>query len=212
MGVNSVRFIKGDKIILIGDSITDAGRLSDPEQVGDGYYRLIRDYYLASFPELNLQFINKGVGGNRVTDLFDRWQDDVIALQPNWVSVMIGINDVWRQLDSPGIEQVYPNDFERIYTDILTKLKEQTDAKIILMEPTIIEENLASKGNHLLVDYVQIVNDLAVKFDALLVPTNKVFRQYVEGGYDNNLTTDHVHMNSIGNMLLAKTWIETVQN
>ncbi|WP_328701112.1 SGNH/GDSL hydrolase family protein [Aquibacillus kalidii] len=207
-----MRFIKGDKIILIGDSITDAGRLSDPEQVGDGYYRLIRDYYLASFPELNLQFINKGVGGNRVTDLFDRWQDDVIALQPNWVSVMIGINDVWRQLDSPGIEQVYPNDFERIYTDILTKLKEQTDAKIILMEPTIIEENLASKGNHLLVDYVQIVNDLAVKFDALLVPTNKVFRQYVEGGYDNNLTTDHVHMNSIGNMLLAKTWIETVQN
>jgi acyl-CoA thioesterase I len=205
-----MQFNKNDKILIIGDSITDAWRRADPEQVGQGYFRMIRDYYLASYPELHLQFINKGVDGNRVTDLLERWHEDVLRLQPNLVSVMIGINDVWRQLDCPEMEQVYPDTFRDTYRKLLTSLKEQTNAEIVLMEPTVIEEKLDSTGNELLKEYVSIVNEVAGEFDAILVPTNKSFRQYLENDNVPRLTTDDVHLNSIGNTLLAKTWIKAV--
>ncbi|MDL4841893.1 SGNH/GDSL hydrolase family protein [Aquibacillus rhizosphaerae] len=206
-----MKFKENEKIVLIGDSITDAGRMSDPEQLGDGYFRLIRDYYLAKYPHMNLNFVNKGIGGNRVIDLLHRWEQDVISLNPDWVSISIGINDVWRQLDSPNIDQIYPEQFIAIYSKLLTNLNESTDSKIILMEPTIIEEDIDSKGNQLLIPYVKGVKQLAIEFDAFLIPTHDAFVQYLQSNSSYNLTTDGVHMNSIGNMLMKNTWIEAME-
>lgn len=203
-------FQQNDKVLMIGDSITDCGRREDPEQMGDGYVRLIRDYYWTTQPEKNIEFINKGIGGNRVTDLAARWQEDVIDQQPDWVSISIGINDVWRQLDSPGIVQVYPEEFEKVYDDLLTQVKEKTNAKIILMEPTVIDEDVESKGNQLLVAYVEAVHRLREKYDAVLVPTHEAFIEYLKADTGKKLTTDGVHMNSAGNMLMAVTWIKAM--
>ncbi len=199
------------KIILIGDSITDSHRGTDSEDLGDGYVRLLRDYYITFFPEKELDFVNKGVSANRITDLKQRWQRDVIDVKPDWVSISIGINDVWRQLDNPEINQVDPDQFLSIYKKLLKQVADETDSQIILMQPTVIEEDADSKGNQLLKDYVEIVDKLAKDYQAILVPTHEAFITQIEKNSSVPLTTDGVHMTSTGNMLMARTWIEAVK-
>jgi acyl-CoA thioesterase I len=205
-----VKNMKAKKLLFIGDSITDHGRREDPEQIGFGYVRTLRDYYMTAFPEKEFEFINRGVGGNRVTDLADRWKEDVIDIKPDLVSISIGINDVWRQLDSPGIVQIGPDRFKEVYGNLLTQVREETEAEIVLMEPTVIEEDVHSEGNRLLVPYVEAVHELAEQFQAAVVPEHKAFIEYLESGGRLKLTTDGVHMTSVGDMLMARTWVKSV--
>lgn len=198
------------RILFIGDSITDAGRKEDNDSLGWGYVRIIHDYLQLSYPDKAVEFLNRGIGGDRIIDLENRWQEDVLSLQPDFLSISIGINDVWRQLDHPEMEQVYPERFKEIYEHLLTQVKEKTDAQIIIMEPTIIEEDVNARGNQLLKAYVQVVHEMAQRFDAVVVPTHESFCRYLENEKRKKLTTDGVHMNSLGNMLMAKTWLEAV--
>jgi len=196
------------KIVFIGDSITEWGRFEDEENLGVNYVRIIHDYLKVTYPEKQLQIINKGIGGNRVTDLVERWEEDVIAQNPDIVSVSIGINDVWRQVDGSEVDQVYPEQFEQLYDDILSQLKTKTKAQIIIMEPTVMAEDIEAEGNKMLVPYVEAARRLAEKYETLLVPTHDAFLDYLRKG-DYPLTIDGVHMNPAGNMLMAKTWLNT---
>ncbi|MBS4206971.1 SGNH/GDSL hydrolase family protein [Bacillus sp. FJAT-50079] len=205
-------FQSGEKIVFIGDSITDTGRREDPEGIGHGYVRLIRDYYAVTLPYLRLEVINKGISGNRVDDLAARWQEDIIELQPDWVSISIGINDVWRQLKRPEEEQIYPEQFEQIYANLLNQLVSKTEANIILMEPTVIEENGDAIGNRMLIPYIDAVHRLAKEHGAIIVPTHQAFLAFLAHQSGFPLTTDGVHMNTAGNLLMAKTWIKALQH
>jgi lysophospholipase L1-like esterase len=204
--------MKTKKLLFIGDSITDCGRLEDQEGLGNGYVRLVRDYLVTTYPTIPFEFVNVGISGNRITDLAARWQEDVLDHQPDFLSISIGINDVWRQLDRPELEQVTPEIFKSIYIELLTKVKDQTNAQILLMEPTIIGEDPASIGNKMLIEYVEIVNGVAKQFEAAVIPTHKSFIKYLESGAKLQLTTDSVHMNSMGNMLMATTWIRVAED
>lgn len=188
------------KWVFIGDSITECGRFEDPRNIGDGYVKMIQDELA---PKKDVEIFNKGVGGNRVTDLAARWEQDVLSLKPALVSISIGINDVWRQLDQPQMKQVYPDEFKAVLANLLAETK-HVGAEIILMEPTIIEENHESVGNQKLIPYVDIVRELAAKYEATLVPTHTAFLQTKK----TNLTTDGVHMTDVGNRLMADTWLE----
>lgn len=204
-------FKQDQKIVCIGDSITEDGRFTDPKGLGDGYVRLIHDYVQARYPSINLNIVNKGISGNRITDLETRWERDVIEEEPDWVSISIGINDVWRQLDHPPMDQVYPAEFEEVYRRLLTDVKENTNAQLIIMEPTIIEEDIHSKGNKLLIEYVNITRRLSSEFQALHIPTHEKFIEYVEHYPDTNLTNDGVHMNPLGRMLMAVSWLDEME-
>lgn len=195
------------RFVFVGDSITEEGRFDDPEGVGYGYVRFIRDYLLTEFPNKNIEVINRGVGGNRIIDLVARFQRDVIALKPDYVSIFIGINDVWRQLDEPELDQVYPEKFEEIYHQLIRMVQERTEANIILIEPTIHQEDMTSLGNELLKPYVNIVRDLARKYGVTLIPTNREFLKVISNEKHPTLTVDGVHMTSTGDMLIAKTWM-----
>ncbi|RDU38203.1 hydrolase [Neobacillus piezotolerans] len=197
------------RIVFIGDSITFSGK-TETDPIGTGYVRLLHDYLKVTYPERSLDIFNKGISGNRVNNLAARWEQDVLTLLPDLVSISIGINDVWRQLDSPEMEQIYPEQFEEIYETILADLKLKTNAAIVLMEPTVIEEDIESEGNRKLIPYVEIVHKLAARHGATLVPTHQAFIGYLKKGGVHPLTTDGVHMNSMGDMLMAKTWIQAV--
>lgn len=197
-------------LLFIGDSITEWGRHEDVEEIGSGYVRLIHDYYKTSHPKKSYKFINHGVGGDRIVDLEERWERDVIQVNPDIVSISIGINDVWRQLDSEDQDQIYPEEFEKIYVKLLNSVKEKTKARIVLMEPTIIEEKIEAEGNQKLKAYIDIIHKLADQFEATIVPTHQSFLTYLKAKNDYKLTTDGVHMNSAGNMLMAATWINHV--
>ncbi|MEH7255529.1 SGNH/GDSL hydrolase family protein [Neobacillus niacini] len=198
------------RIVFIGDSITWWG-ISEGDDIGTGYVHLLHDYLKVSYPKRDFEIINKGISGNRVTDLADRWERDVITLNPDVISISIGINDVWRQVDSPEIDQVYPEQFEEIYESLLTSITAKTKASIVLMEPTVIEEDVQSLGNKLLIPYVETVHRLADKYNAIIVPTHQAFIEFLESSNDQPLTIDGVHMNSMGNMLMAKTWVQATK-
>lgn len=197
------------RIVFIGDSITQAGKMEDREGIGYGYVRYIKDYFTINQPEALPTIFNKGINGNRITDLEQRWEADVLSLRPDLVSISIGINDVWRQLDQPQLEQVTPAKFRTIYERLLEKVQNNTKASIFLMEPTVIEEAIEAKGNMLLKDYVTVIHDIAAKYGAEVVPTHQVFMEYLQKQNHQVLTTDGVHMNSAGNMLMAQTWLQT---
>ena len=89
------------KVLFQGDSITDAGRdYADPHHLGDGYPKYAAEAIRDRFPDETFEFINLGISGNRTTDLLERWQKDCIAVQPDVLSILIGINDTWRRYDS----------------------------------------------------------------------------------------------------------------
>ncbi|TSB47291.1 SGNH/GDSL hydrolase family protein [Alkalicoccobacillus porphyridii] len=198
-----------DKLILIGDSITENGRFEDPEDVGIGYASFIHHYLTVKHPEAKLQILNKGISGDRITDLEARWDRDVLAHKPDWVSISIGINDVWKQFEHPEMEQVDIQRFEQTYEYLIKQTLEQTEAKIILMEPTIIEEHADSDENLALKSYVEVVHRLAETYKLLLVPTHQAFISYLNSESPVPLTTDGVHMNTKGDILMASTWLET---
>src|SRR5690625_2018384 len=113
------------KLLFIGDSITEWGRFQDPENLGKNYVRLIHDYLKVSYPNKNFEVINRGISGNRITDLEKRWGEDVVGHKPDILSISIGINDVWRQIDQPQMEQVYPEQFRIIYEKLIVDTKEK---------------------------------------------------------------------------------------
>ena len=96
-------FSANQRIVFIGDSITDCGRRDDAAPFGRGYVSMVRNLLGARYPELHLTVLNRGVSGNTVRDLAARWEHDVIDERPDWLSVEIGINDVWRTF-RPGRE------------------------------------------------------------------------------------------------------------
>ena len=130
--------LKDEAVILFqGDSVTDAGRSrEDDAQLGLGYPRLVSSLLSASYPELGLQFINRGISGNRVRDLKARWSEDCLELKPDILTILIGINDCWRRYDRE--DPTSPEQYEEDYRWILTQTQERTAAQIILLEPFVL--------------------------------------------------------------------------
>ena len=121
-------FQNGDKIVFIGDSVTDSNRGYPIGQglgsgVGNGYVRKIDNILNVVYPDWKLWISNTGTSGNTSRDLKSRWKEDVMDLKPDWVSVMIGINDIWRQFDSPGIisSHVYPDEYRANLSEMLER-------------------------------------------------------------------------------------------
>lgn len=198
--------------VFIGDSITDCGRRDDPEKLGGGYVRLVRDWLLARSPSEAPQIINKGVGGDRIIELEKRWQEDVIAAHPNVLSIKIGINDVWRQLNpASAASGVKLEDFIAAYEKLLAAtIAADANVKIVLCEPSVISPPQPAEGNAKLRPYVHAVRGLAGKFGdhvAHVVGMHEACLAAEKARPDVVWWADGVHPSSAGHMLLARTWL-----
>ena len=198
-----------DTLLFIGDSITAAGRRDDPEDLGFGFVRIIRDRLRCRHPEAKLTILNRGVGGDTVRELAARWREDVLDLHPNVLHVSIGVNDVWSQVIDPesphgvGIEE-----FDATYRELLTQVRESEHVRLMIAEPTVIGEDPEDLGNRMLVPYLTSVRHLASEFGAALVPMNLAFHRLKCANPADTWTTDGVHPNSAGHMLMAETFFE----
>ena len=119
-----------DRIVFAGDSVTDMGSTNPVgeglfEGLGKSYVRVIENMLVSWYPELNIRVTNSGISGNTSRDLLNRFERDVLALKPNWVSICIGINDVWRQFDCPAIPEcaVQPAEYRENLEKMLTALQ-----------------------------------------------------------------------------------------
>jgi lysophospholipase L1-like esterase len=208
-------FKPNQKLLFIGDSITDCGRgrpLGQRGQLGAGYVSLVDSLLGAVIPEAPIRVLNTGLSGNRVIDLEARWQSDVLDLQPNWLSVMIGINDVWRQFDgAPGEKQVDPSLFESIYRNLLDQTLSTLDGGLVLITPYYLETNREDPMRKLMDVYGDMTKKLAGEFDALLVDAQAAFDRYLTVSPTQSLCSDRVHPNGVGHMIIARAFLQALE-
>ena len=207
------------KVVFLGDSITQAAESEEGEGTYKGFITSLRENV-----SQEVELINKGIGGNKVSDLLLRYNDDVLKLKPNIVFIYIGINDVWHKYDwGTGSDiDIYEKGLRKIITDI-----KAVGAKIILCTPTVIGENNGEFkliNNFKDIDTMEIMNkdldafsdvvrNLSSEFNTDLLDLRKKFKEYISENNDQNmpkgiLTSDGVHLNNEGNKLIADEMIK----
>lgn len=209
----------GSKFLLIGDSITDAGRDPGGEPtpwnrnagLGSGYAAYTQALLDAFAPTARIRVVNKGCSGNTILDLDKRWQTDVIDLQPDWLSIGIGINDVWRQFDCPlrTDSHVIPALYEETYRRLLKQTRPLLKG-LILLTPYVIDTNREDPMRKQMDFYGSIVRRLADEFDATFVDTQAVFDTLMQTFPPTELSWDRVHPGPTGHMALAKALLDKI--
>ena len=198
-------------VLFQGDSITDAGRsYESDEMLGAGYAMLASAWVSAEYPEKNLRFVNRGISGNRMKDLKSRWQKDCLDLKPKAVSIMIGINDVWRRYDSN--DPTSAESFEADYKHILMQTLNVLNPQIILMEPFLLHVTKEQiKWREDLNPKIEIVNKLSKEFNTILVPLDKIFAEAAQRKEPTFWSQDGVHPTLAGHALIAQSWLRIVK-
>lgn len=208
----------GSKLLFIGDSITDAGRspIGEPAPwagpgLGNGYVSLVEAWLVATRVQDRLRVINRGTSGNTVRDLAARWQTDVLDLQPDLVSVMIGVNDVWRQFDTPlrGETHVLPDEYEKALDDLATRTLATLSApsRLVLATPFFFEPHRADAMRARMDEYGAIVRRLAARHGATFVDTQAAIDAVLAHTHPMSLTWDRVHPLPAGHMILARAFL-----
>ncbi len=185
----------GQKIVFLGDRITEA----DP-----GYVSQLQTIIGALVPSMKLDYVNSGVSGDKVSDMLQRIGETVITHDPDWVTISVGINDVWYGMNGVPIERFGP-----LYDELIDRLSKQTVAKLALFTTTVIGEDLDSEGNRRLAPYNDHIRQIAERKKHLLVNMNDAFHSAIADWHkisdDLHFTTDGVHTNPIGAYLMAHT-------
>ena len=165
------------KILFQGDSITDAGRdKRNYHELGAGYPKFAAEYIRADFPETDFEFINFGISGNRTDQLFDRLYADGIAFRPDIISILIGINDVWHRHGAGRVETTDAQ-IETNYRAILERLKKQTNAKIVILCPFLLDSEDKESWRGEVDRVIAIVRKLADEFADVYIPLDLLFEE-----------------------------------
>lgn len=198
-------------VLFQGDSITDAGRSRENDaDMGRGYAAMTAAWFSALYPEKHVRFINRGISGNRTRDLRARWQRDCLDLNPTWVSILIGINDVWRRYDSQDPTSI--EDFEANYRHILELTQQELEARILMMEPFVLPVPADRIGWRVDLDpKIAVVRQLAREFDALYVPLDGPFAAAATQREMGFWLPDGVHPTPAGHALIAQAWLRAVR-
>lgn len=205
------------RILFIGDSITDAGRdpLGEPAPwlpqfgLGNGYVSQVWSWLTAAYPEAGFRVFNKGTSGNTVRDLSARWQNDVLECSPDVLCVMIGINDVWRQFDTPRREEnhVPPGEYratlENLINQTLPNLKQ-----LYLASPFFIEPNREDAMRRRMDEYGSIIRDLAFQNNATFIDVQSAFDAALVHLHPGALAWDRIHPGPHGHMIISRAFLK----
>jgi lysophospholipase L1-like esterase len=198
-------------VLFQGDSITDAGRFDSEDGMGFGYANLAAAWFSALYPEKHVRFINRGISGNRVVDLARRWQPDCLDLKPDWVSILIGINDVWRRYDSNDPTSVV--DYESGYRALLRQTTDKLPGvRLIICEPFVLpvppdravwRDDLDPK--------IDAARRLSREFGAIYLPLDGLFAQAATQAPPAFWAADGVHPSASGHAFMAQAWLRAVK-
>jgi len=215
----TVQLNANDVILFQGDSITDAGRdkkngsANDAGALGHGYAFVAASQLLLNKASLDLHIYNKGISGNKVYQLAERWQADCIDLKPNILSILIGVNDYWHTLakENPykGTVETYKNDLKQLL--IQTK-KELPNVRLVIGEPFAVNHVRAvtDEWYPTFDQYRLAAKELAKEFNAIFVPYQQVFDEAIKYAPASYWTGDGVHPSLAGAALMAQAWLKAV--
>lgn len=205
----------GDRIVFAGDSVTDMGRARPigeglGDSLGHGYPRMVENLLVAWYPERRIRVTNVGTGGNTSRDLLARFEREVPVHQTDWLSICIGINDVWRQFDSPCIPECacMPEEYAQNLEQMITMARDKVKG-IFLLTPYYIEPNPTDRMRRRMDEYGAIMKRLAEKHGCILVDFQQMFSDFLS---DNDLHSaliawDRVHPNELGATLMAREFL-----
>jgi lysophospholipase L1-like esterase len=198
--------LDGQTILFTGDSITDCGRRGDAAPLGNGYVALFRELMTARYPERCVNYLNKGIGGNIVSDLENRWDDDVARHKPDWLSVKVGINDlhgVVRQADGA----ITPERFEAGYASLMERTFAHWQPNVVLVSPFFISTDrsggLRTRVLELLPSYIDVVRRMAERFGTKFVDLQQVFERHLQFREPDDFCPEPVHPSRAGHLVIA---------
>jgi len=207
-----------DIILFQGDSITDARRKKDdnnpnsPAALGTSYPFLAAAELLTRYPGKNLKCYNKGVSGNKVYQLAERWQADCLDLKPTVLSILVGVNDFWHTLVNgyTGTIKTYRDD----YKALLDRTKQQLpDVKLVIGEPYAVigVRSVDDKWYPAFNEYRQAAREIAESYGAVFIPYQEVYDKAQKSAPGSYWTIDGVHPSLAGARLMAEAWLQTVK-
>jgi len=204
------------KIVFIGDSITDCERTRPIGEglfdgIGKSYVSLVEGFLTAIHPADAIRLVNMGTSGDTVLDLKKRWKTDALDLKPDWLSIMIGVNDVWRQFDLPRQKEIHVS--PKVYEKTLLELTSTTRPKLkglIIMAPFYLEPNREDPMRKRMDQYGAICKKVARKSDAIFIDTQAVFDDLLTHMHANAIAWDRVHPNTIGHSVIARAFLNAI--
>lgn len=198
------------KLLFQGDSITDAGRdRADCHDLGEGYPKYAAKYLRESHPEIDFEFIDLGISGNQTKDLVARLQSDFLAIDPDIVSILIGINDVWHHA---GEQDWIPAEvFEERYRTVLEAIKHHTNAKIMMLEPFLIPIEDKAVFRIDLAPKIEIIRKLAREYADVYMPTDGLLQAAFIGDDPLTFAADGVHPTPKGADCIGKLYAEYLE-
>ncbi|HEY9258064.1 SGNH/GDSL hydrolase family protein [Chitinophaga sp.] len=211
--------LKKEGVVLFqGDSITDAGRKRDNDQpnsggaLGGGYALMAASELLLKNADRNLKVYNKGISGNKVFQLADRWDIDCLSIKPDVLSILVGVNDFWHTLNGnyKGTVQTYREDYDKL----LAHTKEQLpDVQLIIGEPFAVTgvKAVDEKWYPAFDEYRAVARALADKYQAIFIPYQAVFDKAQKSAPGAYWTGDGVHPSVAGAQLMAEAWLQCVK-
>ena len=205
------------RLLFIGDSITDCGRKRPigegafDQALGNGYVSLIDAALAAVYPDFAIRIINMGVSGETVQDLKSRWTSDVLNLKPDWLSILIGINDVWQLISQPWQTDIGASidEYAATLDDLVLQVRSNVHGQI-LMTPYFLEPNLQEPMREMMDRYGGVVAQIAKNHNGILVNTQKRFDSVLKSIDPMQLAMDRVHLNLAGHMILAREFLRNV--
>ena len=195
-------------VLFQGDSITDSGRFTEATlDIGYGYPAMVASKIGEQYPQ-KFNFINRAVSGNRIVDIYARIKRDIINIKPDYLSIMVGINDVWHDLgdDPNGVET--PR-FRKIYNDLLEIITEALpETKIILMTPyyTEISASWDEKAMQLIIEKAEVTKEMSDKYNTAYIDTQNIINNAIKRAPLEYWLQDGVHPTIYGHMLIAKEY------
>lgn len=203
-----------DRIVFAGDSVTDMGSVQPVgeglfDNLGHSYVRILENMLATWYPEVKLRITNSGISGNTSRDLLARFDRDVVQLKPQWVSICIGINDVWRQFDSPAIpdEQVSPEEYRQNLEQMILSVRENVKG-IFVMTPYYMEPNRVEWMRARMDEYGQICKELSEKYGCIFVDVQAAFDDFFRYHHSSYIAWDRVHPNQIGATIIAREFLK----
>ncbi|MCR5279860.1 MAG: SGNH/GDSL hydrolase family protein [Lachnospiraceae bacterium] len=205
-------FEDGETVLFYGDSVTDVDRKrEDLYDLGNGYPSKVKKIYDVLFPGNKVTFINKGVSGDRTKDLASRLDNDCLGFKPDFVSILIGVNDAWRKYDSN--DPTSPEEFEKNYRTVLSRIKKELPGtKILIMEPYVLFSVPERVVFHEELDpFIVIERKLAREYADYYLCLEGAFAKHIaEGATDSEISEDGVHPTDAGHSIIAYEILKTL--
>jgi lysophospholipase L1-like esterase len=206
----------GQTVMFTGDSVTDCGRRDIHKPLGNGYAQLATELIRCRYVGGGQTFINTGISGHKVSNLLDRWTDDVVRARPDWLSILIGVNDLWHLLNRAPDTYDYPV-YDELYEKLLARTRQELPkTNLILVTPFFMslekpgEDTFRARMMSRLPKYIQTVTRLAKKYKTRLVNPHAAFQTLLKHHPADNFCAEPVHPNATGHLVLAHEWLKSV--